>query len=163
MEQATEKENTSKMEKLEKTISEMMYATFENDSEKKYIYADVQEKNKDEDIVLFILKSTAKHLDISSEQLLQLINKHSFCSTNTPFTMFEEYQSALQNLIEQKKKELPDKDVENIILNIECSNFFELIRDITEGLHKQMFLLLDHITTLTKQEQQRVNQLISWR
>jgi hypothetical protein len=26
-----------------------------------------------------------------------------------------------------------------------------------------MFLLLDHITTLTKQEQQRVNQLISWR
>jgi ERCC4-related helicase len=136
----------------------------ENDPDRKNIYINIQEKNEQEDVVFFLLTTVAKHFGSSMEELLQQIKKCSILPNWENITTFEEYQTALSNFITTKQEELPNKDVKNIVLTSEGMSYYQMMGNLLSQQGKSsVFLFFDHIDTLSPEEQQRINTLISTR
>jgi hypothetical protein len=133
----------------------------EKDPDKRNIYLDISKKPASEDVLLFLLKTFAAHFNYSHEDIVEKIQKYSIHLGKNKISNLEEYQRILEEYIEKRQQELPDKNVKDIVLTDEGIEYFGIMENLLEEQKKQMvFLLFDHIDTLSREEQQRVNLLI---
>ncbi|MDR0650694.1 MAG: hypothetical protein LBG59_04800 [Candidatus Peribacteria bacterium] len=151
-----------KLQHLETMISKMMCATLKQEPSTS-VYINIQKKPEGEHVSFFLLKTFAKQFGCSEEQLTQYLKKYS-THVLQPFTL-DEYQTLLGEYIIKRQQERPERtDIKDIILTDEGIDYFCIMEKILEKQKKNaVFLLFDHIDSLTRNEQQQINNLIATR
>lgn len=158
---------------LENTISECMQTRYHHELIKTLekgvpiLYIDCGQK-KEDDIMLFIFKeySTQSQAKDKDTIVSKTIGDHTlivptkderqqYIQENNPTTqeMFQHYSLLLKELLEAN-----DENHKKMILNFEKAIGFDGIGDLmAAGGQKYLYLYLDKIQSLSKEEQQRIN------
>lgn len=182
--------NSDNLIKLENTISKCMKDLYEKwisknaiknsaqmaliellEEETPILYIDCEQK-KDDDILLFILKEYLKQSKSKNkEKIISNIiwsrtivvqnqeERKSYITQNNPNIkqMLDHYSCLLKTILEKNK----DPEYKNTLLNFEADIVFDGLGNLMENENeKYLYLYLDKISSLSVDEQCRINQLL---